>query len=39
MLILICLRIDGYKTLSNVVTDRIHFHGGAGDPKIVSIIA
>ena len=39
MLILICLLIDGYKTLYNGTLYYIYIRGGASDPKIVSIIA
>ena len=39
MLILICLLIDGYKTLCNGIMHHFRICGGAGDPKIVSIIA
>ena len=39
MLILICLLIDGYKMLFNGALRYIRICGGAGDPKIVSIIA
>ena len=39
MLILICLLIDGDKTLYNGDLHHRNFRGGAGDPKVVSIIA
>ena len=39
MLILICLLIDGYKRLYNGSLHYIYIRGGAGDLKIVSIIA
>ena len=39
MLILICLLIDGDKMLYNGDLHHRNFCGGAGDPKVVSIIA
>ena len=39
MLILICLLIDGDKTLYYGNAHYCNFRGGAGDPEVVSIIA